>query len=214
MKHGIAGAILASLVLVATPVSAEALKEFGCGRMLEAPGGLPQLTADDHLHVIEQTSANARFDAGPVPPGMSVKSIFCARSDIVPAPSDYKVVQAGYPLTIFARDSGGKTRIAVLELDGGGKLSCAGPAAGPVLAVIAPSRVSVFRQRPERPEENIWPGQVSAVDLMGDRVRVRMDGKPAITAEVPPAAVDELKLDDGGELWACVDSSAITVYPP
>ena len=119
MKHGIAGAILASLVLVATPVSAEALKEFGCGRMLEAPGGLPQLTADVHLHVIEQTSANARFDAGPVPPGMSVKSIFCARSDIVPAPSDYKVVQAGYPLTIFARDSGGKTRIAVLELDDG-----------------------------------------------------------------------------------------------
>jgi hypothetical protein len=50
---------------------------------------------------------------------MTIKSIFCARSDIVPAPSDYKVVQAGYPLTIFARDAGGKTRIAMLELDGG-----------------------------------------------------------------------------------------------
>lgn len=49
---------------------------------------------------------------------------------------------------------------------------------------------------------------------MGDRVRVRVDGTPAITAEVHPAAVDELKLDDGGELWACVDPAAITVYPP
>jgi molybdopterin-binding protein len=45
-------------------------------------------------------------------------------------------------------------------------------------------------------------------------VRVRMEGKPAITAEVPPAAVDELKLDNGGELWAHVDPAAITVYPP
>ena len=49
---------------------------------------------------------------------------------------------------------------------------------------------------------------------MGDRVRVRIDGTPPITAEVPPAAVDQLKLDDGGELWASVSSAAITVYPP
>jgi molybdopterin-binding protein len=55
--------------------------------------------------------------------------------------------------------------------------------------------------------------QISAVDLMGDRVRVRIDGTPGITAEVLPSAVDELKLDDGGELWATVSQSAITVYP-
>ena len=41
-----------------------------------------------------------------------------------------------------------------------------------------------------------------------------MDGTPAITGEVPPAAVDELKLDDGGQLWASVSPAAITVYPP
>jgi TOBE domain len=50
--------------------------------------------------------------------------------------------------------------------------------------------------------------------LMGDRVRVRIEGTPSITAEVPPAAVDALKLDDGGELWASVNPDAITVYPP
>jgi len=49
---------------------------------------------------------------------------------------------------------------------------------------------------------------------MGDRVRVRVDGTPAITAEVPPAMVDELKLDDGGEIWSSVDPSDISVYPP
>jgi hypothetical protein len=119
MKHTIPGAILVLLVLAAAPVSADELKEFRCGRTLETQAGLPQLVVDDQLHVLDQTSANAKFDPGPVPPGASIKSIFCARSDIVPAPSDYKVVEAGYPLTLFARDASGKTRIAVLELDGG-----------------------------------------------------------------------------------------------
>jgi molybdate transport system ATP-binding protein len=57
-------------------------------------------------------------------------------------------------------------------------------------------------------------GTTEEVDLMGDRVRVRIDGTPTITAEVPPGAVDALKLDDGGGLWASVNPTAITVYPP
>jgi len=102
----------------------------------------------------------------------------------------------------------------VLVLDGGGQLVTSGRAAGPVLAAVAPASVSVSRQRPEGKEKNVWPGQVSAVDLMGDRVRVRITGTPDITAEVLPSAVDELKLDDGGELWASVSPSAVSVYPP
>ena len=119
MKHTIPGAILAFLIVAAAPAWADPLKEFGCGRTLETQAGRPQLVVDDSLHVLDQTVASAKFDAGPVPPGATIKSIFCARSDVVPAPSDYKVVEAGYPLTIFARDASGRTRIAVLELDGG-----------------------------------------------------------------------------------------------
>jgi hypothetical protein len=119
MKHIIPGAMLAFLIVATTPAWADPLKEFGCGRTLETRGHQPQLVVDDSLHVLDQTSANAKFDAGHVPPGATIKSIFCARSDVVPAPSDYKVVEAGYPLTLFARDPGGRTRIAVLELDGG-----------------------------------------------------------------------------------------------
>jgi hypothetical protein len=119
MKHGIAGAVLTLFVLAPMQVLADELKEFRCGRTLEAEGGLPQLVVDEQLHVLDQTSAGSKFDPSPTPPGTTLKSIFCARSDIVPAPSDYKVVQAGIPLIIFARDSSGRTRIAVLELDGG-----------------------------------------------------------------------------------------------
>src|SRR5262249_49772530 len=107
----------------------------------------------------------------------------------------------------------GSARGTVLDLDGGGRLTYADPAAGPTFAVIAPAAVAVSRQPPEGEEGNSWRGRVSAVDLMGDRVRVRIDGTPAITAEVPPAAVDQLKLDEGGDLWACLSPAAITTYP-
>jgi ABC-type molybdate transport system ATPase subunit len=102
----------------------------------------------------------------------------------------------------------------VVAVDGGGQLTGADSAAGPVLAVISPAAVSVSRQRPDGHEPNIWPGQVNGVELMGDRVRVRIDGKPAITAEVLPGMVDELKLDDGGQVWATVNPSALTLYTP
>jgi len=141
---------------------------------------------------------------------------------------DGAIVQSGTPAEVTARPRSpyvadltgvnllrGTARGTTLELDGGGRLSCASATAGPVFAVIAPERVSIARHRPERQEEeqNNWPGQVSAVDLMGDRVRVHVDGTPAITAEVRPAVVDELKLDDGGEVWASVSPSDISVYP-
>jgi len=122
MKHGIPGLILISLLLVVPPASAQELKEIACGKSLAKDGAAPQLVMDDALHVMEQTRANARFDPGAPPPGATIKSIFCARSDIVPAPSDYKVVAAGYPFMIFARDKearSGRTRIAILELKDG-----------------------------------------------------------------------------------------------
>jgi molybdate transport system ATP-binding protein len=150
-----------------------------------------------------------------------------ALSDRMIVIQDGGIVQTGTPAEVTARPRSdyvadltgvsllrGTARGTLLELDGGGQLICAEPTTGPTLAVIAPASVSVSRQRPEGQEENTWPGQISAVDLMGDRVRVRIEGKPAITAEVLPAAVDELKLDDGGELWATVDPAAITLYPP
>jgi molybdate transport system ATP-binding protein len=136
------------------------------------------------------------------------------------------IVQTGTPAEVTAKPRShyvadltgvnllrGTARGAVLDLDGGGRLLCAGPATGPTFAVIAPAGVVVSRQRPEGKDGNVWQGKVSAVDLMGDRVRVHLNGTPAITAEVPPAAVDQLKLDDGGDLWASIEPAEITTYP-
>jgi molybdate transport system ATP-binding protein len=137
------------------------------------------------------------------------------------------IVQAGTPATVTARPRSkyvadltgvtllrGTGRGTVIDLDGGGQLICADSVTGPIFAVITPAAVSVHRQKPDAPEQNLWRGSVGDIDLMGDRVRVRIDGAPTITAEVPPSAVDELKLDEGGELWASVSPTAVTVYPP
>ena len=137
------------------------------------------------------------------------------------------IVQAGTPATVTARPRSkyvadltgvnlmrGTARGTVVDLDGGGQLICANSVTGPIFAVIAPAAVSVHRQEPDATAQNLWRGPVGDIDLMGDRVRVRVDGTPAITAEVPPSAVDELKLDEGGELWASVSPTAVTVYPP
>ena len=140
---------------------------------------------------------------------------------------DGGIMQTGTPAEVTARPRSsyvadlvgvnllkGTARGTTVELDGGGTLTATAAGSGRVLAVIAPAAVSVYRHRPEAGSGNVWPGQVAAVDLMGDRVRVRVDGTPPITAEVPPRVVDELKLDDGGQLWVSVNPPDITAYPP
>jgi hypothetical protein len=110
---------LGGMLLAVAPAAADDLKEMGCGRTLEKEGALPQMVMDSALHVLDQTRTNAKFDPGTAPTGTRIGGIFCARSDVVPGPYDYKVVAAGYPLTLFARDANGKTRIAVLETEAG-----------------------------------------------------------------------------------------------
>jgi molybdate transport system ATP-binding protein len=137
------------------------------------------------------------------------------------------IVQSGTPAEVTARPRSqyvadlvgmnllrGSASGTSVALDGGGLLVISAAATGSVLAVVPPSAVSVYRSKPATTAANVWTGQVAGVDLMGDRVRVRIDGQPSLSAEVPPGAVDELKLDHAGELWACVDPSAVTVYPP
>jgi molybdate transport system ATP-binding protein len=139
------------------------------------------------------------------------------------------IVQSGPPTEVTARPRSayvadlvgvnlfrGKVRDARLEIDGGGELLIAPQQPESALAVVQPAAVTVHRNRPGPPApagQNVWPGVIGAVDLLGDRVRVRIEGSPPITAEVPPAAVEELRLDDGGQVWAAVSASDITVYP-
>jgi molybdate transport system ATP-binding protein len=102
---------------------------------------------------------------------------------------------------------------AAVELEGGGRLVVADGHRGEVFAAVHPRAVALHRHRPEGTPRNSWPGTADALEVIGDRVRVRMTGSIPIVAEVTPAAASELRLADGGPVWATVKATEVTVYP-
>jgi molybdate transport system ATP-binding protein len=100
-----------------------------------------------------------------------------------------------------------------IRLDGGATLVAAGDHHGEVFAAVHPRAVALHRRRPEGTPRNSWPGTADALEAMGDRVRVRVTGTVPIVAEVTPAAAGELRLADGGPVWATVKATEVDVYP-
>ena len=68
----------------------------------------------------------------------------------------------------------------------------ADPVAGDVYVAIQPHSVSLHRAQPEGSPRNVWRGRVRGADLLGDRVRIHVDGPVPLVAEVTAAAVGEL----------------------
>jgi len=84
---------------------------------------------------------------------------------------------------------------------------------GPAYASIRPSSVALYPDRPFGSPRNVWAGTVSALDVLGDRVRVRLEGDVTVVAEVTPEAVAELVLEPGVSVWATVKATDVTLYP-
>jgi molybdate transport system ATP-binding protein len=99
-----------------------------------------------------------------------------------------------------------------VALDGGGVVVTADPVAGDVFVAIQPHAVSVYRARPEGSPRNVWSGRVRGVDLLGDRVRIHVDGEVPVVAEVTAAAVGDLGLHDGVDVWTAVKATEVAVY--
>jgi molybdate transport system ATP-binding protein len=94
-----------------------------------------------------------------------------------------------------------------------GRLVAPGAGSGEVFAVVHPHAVSLYRQPPGGSPRNVWEGTADALDLEGERVRVRVGGPLPIVAEVTPAAVADLGLGDGGPIWVSVKATEVIVYP-
>ncbi|WP_124711353.1 sulfate/molybdate ABC transporter ATP-binding protein [Gordonia insulae] len=102
----------------------------------------------------------------------------------------------------------------------GGGMTVVGMVAEPVVegghvtAVFAPEAVAVFRSPPEDASfRNVFAVEVGQVIPHGDRIMVRgnVDGQ-TISAEVTRAAVSELALVAGAEVFFAVKASAVRVY--
>jgi len=138
---------------------------------------------------------------------------------------DGRVVQDGTPADVrrrprsrFAADLvgvnllRGRAAAGIVQLDGGGQLVAAEARAGDVFSIIHPHAVALHRQPPEGTPRNAWRARVEGVELVGDRARVQIGGPVPLVAEVTPAAVDELHLAEGGEVWATVKATEVSVY--
>ena len=90
-------------------------------------------------------------------------------------------------------------------------------ATGPVYAAFRPAAVSLFTARPDGSPRNVWPGRIATLEPHGEGVRVEVaevpDRTSSVLAEVTPAAVTELDLRPGREVWVAVKASEIEAYP-
>jgi molybdate transport system ATP-binding protein len=100
-----------------------------------------------------------------------------------------------------------------VRMPGGPVVAAAGAESGEVFAVIHPRAIAVHRQRPEGSPRNVWSGRATGIDLIGDRVRVRIDGEVRVVAEVTTASLKELDLGEGGQVWLSFKATDVGVYP-
>jgi molybdate transport system ATP-binding protein len=100
-----------------------------------------------------------------------------------------------------------------IELPGGAQLAAPDAGDGDVFAVIHPRSISLHLHRPEGTPRNVWRGRAEDIDLQGERVRVRVKGPVSLVAEVTKAAVRELNLEQGTEVWMAVKATEVSVFP-
>jgi len=137
-----------------------------------------------------------------------------------------RVTQTGTPAEVSARPRSayvaelvginlyrGRADGAAIDLEGGGRLVAADGHRGQVFAAVHPRAVALHRRPPEGTPRNVLAGTADTLEAVGDRVRVRVAGTVPLVAEVTPAAAGELRLADGGPVWATVKATEVTVYP-
>ncbi len=122
-----------------------------------------------------------------------------------------------YPGT---RDATGKVTLA-----GGGTLIASGLLAddratdaaaptGRVLVAIRPTAIALHTTRPDHSSpRNIWPGTVTGLELLTDRVRAEINGTPPALVDITPDAVADLDLANGKPIWLSAKATDLDVYP-
>ncbi len=101
-----------------------------------------------------------------------------------------------------------------VELATGGRFEVPGrDARGDVLVAVRPSAVAISHQRPEQASpRNVWQAKITGLTLLADRVRLEVDGEPPALVDVTAAAVTDLSLAPGSEVWLAVKATDLEVY--
>ena len=108
----------------------------------------------------------------------------------------------------------GSARGSLVTLIDGGTLHLAETADGEVFVAFPPSAVALHRHQPAGSSpRNSWPGRVGGLEQHADTVRVQVLGIPSVLADVTTAAVADLDLTAGSEVWVSVKATETHAYP-
>jgi molybdate transport system ATP-binding protein len=122
--------------------------------------------------------------------------------------TDYVAKLVG--LNLYAGSANG----SVVALTEGGSFVTANHGLhGDVLVAVRPSAIAVSNQYP-RPSSvrNTWPAKITGLTLLADRVRLDLEGQPRALVDITPAAVAELSLGPGSQVWLMVKATELEVY--
>ena len=78
---------------------------------------------------------------------------------------------------------------------------------------VRPETVGVHSEQPGGSPRNVWPVRVATIETRPDVVRLELAGQPSLAAVVTPAAVAELGLREGAQVWASVKAASLQAYP-
>ncbi|CAN5897363.1 ABC transporter ATP-binding protein [soil metagenome] len=95
----------------------------------------------------------------------------------------------------------------------GASIEVADPVQGDTFVTIAPSAITVYTERPESSARNTWHGTVTAIDLLGPRVRLLVAGPPDLAVEITPAGLAALGLQLGDQVWTTAKATEIHTHP-
>jgi molybdate transport system ATP-binding protein len=105
----------------------------------------------------------------------------------------------------------GEVHDSVFVLGSGASLVVATTTTGAAIATVHPRAIALFRSRPEGSPRNVWRAAVLAVESSPAARRVRLGGAVPLVAEVTPAAVAELELRPGAEVWVALKATEVVV---
>lgn len=140
---------------------------------------------------------------------------------------DGRIVQEGTPAQVARRPAteyvarlvglnlyAGRVNGAAVELTAGGSFVVPDHGQhGDVLVAVRPSAVVVSSQPPGASSaRNTWPARVAGLTLLADRVRLDVEGCPPALVDVTPAAVADLSLGPGSQVWLAVKATDLEVY--
>lgn len=135
------------------------------------------------------------------------------RSVLTAPRSDFAAGIAGMNLVSGVAGAGALRTPWGLELAGAGEVE-PGSAA---VALFSPAAVAVHTESPRASPRNVIPTTIVDVVLRGHAVRIRgadlPDGSPGLAADITPAAVMDLGLEPGREVFFVVKAQEVGLHP-